>query len=194
LAPALVLPLLASVCDRLGEIVIVPEFELSFSFEAGLGAWASEGADLGDPPAAWSIAVSDEAASEGVRSVRWTLDSPQGQPKIWMTRELEVAPLQAYDIALSFALATSDAAADAWRIIAGAHGAPPETSAALVLRDATAAEGAPGGALEWISKAYSIEGTSDEEGRLYLVLGLAGTSPGVRTYYLDDVRLVMTRR
>lgn len=194
LVPVLVLPLLATVCDDLGEIVIVPEFEMSFSFEAGLGAWLPGGLDLVDPPVVWSASSSSLEASEGDRSVRFDLDNLNGHAKIWIFREFEVAPHQRYDIDISIDLATTDASADAWQVIAGAHTAPPESSAELRFHDATAAAGSDGGSLEWVTKQYTVQGQADEEGLLYIIAGVWGTGPGARTYYVDDVRLVLTRR
>lgn len=194
LVPVLVLPLLASVCDTLGEVVIVPEFEMSFSFEAGLGAWIPGGFDLLAPPVVWSASTSSEEASAGDRSVRFNLDNLNGQAKIWIFREFEVAPHQRYDLDISFDLATADASTDAWQVIAGAHTAPPESSAELSVRDATAADGSLGGVLEWVRKEYAVDAQADEEGMLYIVVGVWGTGPGARTYYVDDLRLVLTRR
>jgi hypothetical protein len=186
--------LLASVCDTLGEIVIVPEFEMSFSFEAGLGAWVPGGLDLVGPPVVWSATSSAEEASDGDRSVRLHLDNLNGQAKIWILREFEVASHQGYDIDISFDLATADASTDAWQIIAGAHTTPPESSAELSARDATAAAGAGGGELEWMNHQYAVQGQADEDGLLYILVGIWGTGPGARTYFIDDIRLVLTRR
>jgi hypothetical protein len=189
-----VLPLLASVCDKLGEIVIVPEFEMSFSFEAGLGSWVPGGLDLVGPSVVWSASSSSEEASDGDQSVRVYLDNLNGQGKIWISRELEVAPHQRYDIDISFELATADASADAWQVIAGAHTAPPESAAELSFRGATAAAGADGGELAWVTNQYAVQGQADGDGLLYILVGIWGTGPGARTYYVDDVRLVLTRR
>lgn len=188
------LPLLATVCDKLGEIVIVPEFEMSFSFESGFGAWMAGGLDLLDPPVVWSASSSSLEASDGERSVRFDLDNLNGQAKIWIFREFEVAPGQRYDIAISFDLATADASTDAWQVIAGAHTAPPETAAELRVHDATAAPGSGGGSIEWVPKQYAVQGQADEEGLLYIIVGVWGTGSGARTYYVDDLRLVLTRR
>jgi hypothetical protein len=182
------------VCDKLGEIVIVPEFEMSFSFEVGLGAWVPGGLDLADPPVVWSASSSAAEASDGGRSVRFDLDNLNGQAKIWIIREFEVAPHQGYDIEISLDLATADASTDAWQVIAGAHSAQPESSAELTFGGATAADGSGGGVLEWIPKKYTVFGQADEEGLLYIIVGVWGTGLGTRTYYVDDVRLVLTRR
>lgn len=175
-------------CDRIGEIVIVPEFDLTYSFEGGLEGWVPAGVDLSGPTVMWSIETSADFVSTGSQAIRFVLDNTNGKGKIWIEREFEVEAERAYDVRITFDLASADSG-DPWRILAGAHGAPPVTAAELTVQDATATADQH----EWTERSYTVRATSDEDGAVYVVLGFWGTSAENRTYYLDNVRLVFTR-
>ena len=56
------LPLLAA-CDFSGDdVMIEPEYDLTYAFESGLDAWLPDATDLDDPPVDWDVGVSSEAA------------------------------------------------------------------------------------------------------------------------------------
>jgi len=175
-------------CDRLGDIVIVAEFDLTYSFENGLEGWLPSGADLSDPAVTWSIDTSGDVASTGSSAARFTLDNTNGHGKIWLEREFDVAPERAYDVQITFDLASNESG-DAWRVLAGAHDAAPTTAAELPVQDATA----PGDGYQWTERSYTVRATSDDEGALFVLLGLWGTSQEARTYYVDNVHLVLSR-
>ena len=175
-------------------ITLVPEFDIRDSFEAGLGDWEAQGTDLGNPPVAWSVEESTEEASAGTRSVKLTLDNVNDAGKIWIQRELEVAPLVTYDVDLSFDLGSADfGTVNLWTVIAGVETAPPETAAELTFQDDTGNGAATDHGYQWITKTYQIRARSDEDGHLYVVLGVWGTWETLRSYYLDNVHLVLTR-
>ena len=52
-------------CDQVGDITLVPEFDLTYSFESGLAEWFANGVDLTDPIVTWSVEPSNEQASSG---------------------------------------------------------------------------------------------------------------------------------
>jgi hypothetical protein len=185
------LALLASGCDRLPEAVIVPEFEFSYSFESGLGGWTEGSADLGAGRAAAGTTTGQAAA--GSASLAFGLDNPGGAGKIWVTRELAVAKDQSYTVDITLKLGSADAQAAApWKVIAGARQAAPTAAAGLPIQDETTA-GGTGGGVAWAGKSYSFAAKADPDGRLFLTLGIWGTSAGERTYWIDDVRVVLTR-
>jgi hypothetical protein len=190
----LLLALALSSCDRVGEITIVPEFDLAFSFESGLGTWAANGVDLEDPPVDWRIETSTAEASEGARSAALFLDNLNSSGKIWIERGFDVEPDRAYDIDISFDFGSADTGdVNLWRILAGAHTAPPERGAELTVRESTGNDAGSGTGVRWSEKRYTARATADGEGRLYVVIGVWGTWPAARSYYIDNVRLLFTR-
>ena len=166
----------------------MPEFDLTYSFEGGLEGWAPIGVDLSDPTVTWGIQTNGDVVSTGSRAVRFALDNTNGKGKIWIEREFEVEAERAYDVTITFDLASADSG-DPWRILAGAHGAPPVTAAELTVQDATATADQ----YEWTERNYTVRAMSDQDGAIYVVIGLWGTSAEDRTYYVDNVRLVFTR-
>ena len=50
-------------CDRFPEAVIVPEFDLSYSFESGLDGWTASAADLAHDPALLTVSLTEDRLS-----------------------------------------------------------------------------------------------------------------------------------
>lgn len=170
----------------------MPEFDISFSFESGLEGWTVSSADVGTGSAA--AEASSERASQGARSVRLVLANPGGAGKVWITRELEVTREKRYTAEISFDLATTDhGLAEPWKLIVGARATPPETAAALDFQGDTSSGRETATGVLWVQKRLNIPAQGDEEGRLFLTVGVWGTTAGNRTYWLDNVRIVLTR-
>lgn len=179
-------------CDRLPEAVIVPEFDLSYSFESGLEGWTVSSADVGGGSAA--AEASSERASQGAHSVRFVLGNPGGAGKVWITRELELTPEKRYTAEIAFDLATADhGVADPWKLIMTARTTPPASAAELDFQGDTGSGVDTGTGTVWVQKRFTLPAKADEEGSLYLTVGIWGTTPGTRTYWLDNIRIVLTR-
>lgn len=184
--------LAAAGCDRLPEAVIVPEFRLAYSFEGGLEGWTTSSADLGGGSAA--AEASTERASDGTRSIRFSLANPGGTGKVWLTRELDLTPGKSYTAEIAFDLATADhGVGDAWKLILVARPQPPTTAASLDFQGDTSSGQATNSGIVWAQKRFTVPVQPDEEGRLYLTVGLWGTTPGTRVYWIDNVEVVLTR-
>lgn len=185
-------PLVA--CDQVGDIVFVPEFDVSYSFESGLEGWFGNGVDLTDPIVAWSVQASSDYASSGGSSARLYIDNVNGMAKVWIERAAEVQPGVAYDVDISFDFGTADfGEVNLWRILAGAHTGSPGTAAALTVRDASGNGSASDVGVQWLPKSYRMRAVSDPGGRIQIVIGVWATWETPRTYYIDNVRLLFTR-
>lgn len=196
LRPRALLPALAALavaaCDRAPEAVIVPEYEFAFSFETGLSGWVPASADLGAGSA--TVTAAQDQASEGSRSVRLDMDNVAGSGKVWMTRELEVTPDQRYGVEVVFDLGTSDhGTVEPWQLIAGVRSEAPSGPDALDVGGSTASGAETAEGYVWTEKGLTLTTQADEEGRLYVTLGVRGATVGSRTYWIDNVRLVLTR-
>lgn len=183
-------------CDRLGEVVIVPEVELLDSFEGGIDAWSARWADLGSPPGPWHLQGTQTAASDGVRALSLRLDNAGGAGKVWLVREVELSPDQDYDVTLAFDLgAPGTLPVPPWTVIAGAYAEEPASAAGLTFREGAAPDSIFGTAgVTWGASSYRQTLRTTAEGRGVVALGLWGTSAEDRTYYLDNVRVLFTRR
>jgi hypothetical protein len=179
-------------CDRLPDAVIVAEFDLTFSFESGLTGWTSATADLG--AGTGSIAESQSEASAGSRSATLVLNNSSGAGKVWMTHELEVTPDQSYSVDISFDLATTDhGTTEPWKIIVGLRQEAPTGPSELDFQGDTSSGLETAAGAVWTKKTFTVAAKADDEGRLFLSLGVWGTTAGARAYHLDNVRVVLTR-
>ncbi len=197
LAP-LVLALTTTVggfCDD-GMLVIVPEFEHTFSFESGLDGWVpvlldgAVGGGMGD------LEIASTVVSSGRRSARLHLSAPAAGSGIVAQHLFDVAPSQGYRIEMSYRIALADPpGAPSWRIMGGAGpeavGADASGPALATLGD-TGPAGADGLPL-WESRTDTLHATSSDGGELWVAIGVVARSGGERSYYLDDVRLAFTR-
>ncbi|NJD17917.1 MAG: hypothetical protein FIA95_01335 [Gemmatimonadetes bacterium] len=189
---ALAAALGAPSCDRLPEAVIFPEFELTYSFESGLDGWTVSSADLG--AGSWAAEPSVERATDGTRSARLSLANPEGAGKGWITRELQLTPKKSYTAEISVDLATADhGVADAWKLILTARETPPAGAASLDFQGDTSSGRDTATGVTWVEKRFVLPVQGDDEGKLYLSLGVWGTTPGARTYWVDRVQVVLTR-
>ncbi|MHB1193781.1 MAG: hypothetical protein ACYC6F_12130 [Longimicrobiales bacterium] len=95
---------------------------------------------------------------------------------------------------MSFDLATSEhSVADAWQLILSARAVPPSSAASLEFQGDTSSGQATTTGIVWAEKHFVFPAQADDEGRLYLSLGIWATSEGTRTYWLDNIRVVLTR-
>ena len=183
-------------CDRHGEgLDLVPEFDDNYSFEAGMEGWTVRGTDLGDPPIAWEIARSTDRADTGATSVRFRLANLNDQGKIWIERRYEVAPDQEYDVTLTFDLASADyGSINLWRVLAGAGPESPMVAADLRSAQDTGNGAASDTGFQWVERTVTVRTRSDEDGEIFVYVGIWGTSEFTRTYYVDDLQVTFTRR
>jgi hypothetical protein len=183
-------------CDRNGaSLEIVPEFDDVYSFEAGMENWNPRPLDLGSPPSTWEIVRSNASAAAGNQSVQLRLDNTSGQGKIWIERRYQVPPDQEYEVTLLFALGSADhSAVPAWRVLAGVARDQPAVAADLTTSSDTWNGSAAGVGQEWNEKTVIVQTKSDAEGEIFIYVGIGGTSSGLRTYYVDNVRATFMRK
>jgi hypothetical protein len=182
-------------CD--GDPVAGPSDVVRFStgFESGLDGFAPDGADLDDPPVEWSVARSNERAESGAWSVRLQLENLNDAGKIWLERPFELEPGRTYDVAIAFDFASADFGdINLWTIVAGASGEDPEDRDDLVSRDDTGNGADADVGYVWERKEYAFAGETGGDGALWIHLGVWGTSEFGRTYFVDDVEIVITPR
>lgn len=173
-------------------IEIVPEFDLSYSFESGMEGWEPAAFVAGG--STWSVQRSTEEASQGAASLRLALDDAGGQGTVVVVRELEVEPDRAYRVTVSLDLGTTDrSGTDPWRVVAAADSVAPETVDALVPRGGTDAPADPAQGVAWVGQEYTFTATGGPDGYLFVSLGIQASAVASRIYYLDNVRLVLMR-
>ena len=182
-------------CDRRGVVVIIePEFDEIFFFETGFSDWTARGVDLADPTVDWEIARSSDRASKGTQAVRLRLDNLNSQGKIWIERRYTVEEDRLYSVQVSFDFGSADwGDVNLWNVLAGAAlDSPAGGGDPSVLWNSGNGESSDQG-YQWVPKSFTLETTSDSDGELFVYLGIWGTSAFLRTYYLDNLQVVLTR-
>ena len=182
----------AGVCDP-GTVDVFPELEERFSFESGWDGWAAGARDLGEPPAPWGARLTSEAALDGSRSLALSLDNGSAQGRVFIRRRFDLLPDTPYRAELTFGLGTRDGDLNPWTLVGGAAPSATAVGAALVTIGDT---GGPGGAeLAWVPETAAIDfQTASDDGRVWIALGIWGTSPFSREYLLDDLTVSIRRR
>jgi hypothetical protein len=165
----------------------------NYSFEQGMEGWTASGTDLGSPPDQWSIEPSQGFASKGTTSLKLYLDNANDAGKIWVMRSFEVKPQTHYQVEVTYKFASADyGKVNLWTIITGVALEAPKTAAELAYQGDTGNGGGPDDGWIWKRQTYDFEIRTGPEKELYVTIGIWGTWETSRTYYLDDVDVVIT--
>lgn len=171
----------------------LPSVAYRFSFEHDMDGWVAEGTDLDNPPVEWSIERSQDLASDGETAIRLYLNNINDAGKIWGERAFDVEPNREYQVHLEYDFATADwGDMNLWTIITGVVSQPPKVKGGLVYQEDTGNNARPGDGFVWLYKSYDFTVESDEDSKLYIMIGVWGTWETARTYYLDNVKVAIT--
>ena len=161
-----------------------------YSFEENMQGWESDGTDLSSPPINWSIDPSDDRATDGNNSLKFYLDNMNDAGKIWIEKQFELDANTQYEITIDYDFATSDFGSfNLFRIITGASLTNPETYDDLTFQDHTGHNQQEDIGYSWLNKSYTLTVETDDNGTLYLCIGVWGTWETPRTYYIDAVNI-----
>lgn len=180
-------------CDSLTSEPFVRR-TLNDTFEQSLGGWVADSADFGAPPIELAVERSDELAESGQWSVRLHLANLNDAGKIWIEQPVEfLTPGRTYEVVLAFDFASADFGdVNLWRIIAGASTDDPETAEGLIFQGDTGNGAASDVGFVWMEKSFTFTTQADENGVVWVFAGVWGTSEFTRTYFIDDVEVVLT--
>ena len=188
--------LAVSGCDFHGEpLLIEPEFDDVSSFETDLGKWTGRAIDLGSPPATWEVARSGDRATQGSQSTRLRLGNLAGQTKTFVERRYEVEKSLLYRVEMSFDFSSADVAGvSPWGLLAGVSPDSPTKTGAVVTPGNTSNGRAADEGHVWLRRSFSLDVGSDGDGELFVYVGVGGMSEASRTYYLDNLKVTLTRK
>jgi|GEM_PF-1315028 len=161
-----------------------------YSFEENMQDWESDGTDLSSPPINWSIERSDDRATDGNKSLKLYLDNMNDAGKIWIEKQFELDANTQYEITIEYDFATSDFGSfNLFKIITGASLTNPETYDDLTFQDHTGHNQQEDIGYTWLNKSYTLTVETNDNGTLYLSIGVWGTWETPRTYYIDAVNI-----
>lgn len=164
-----------------------------FSFERDMEGWVADGSDLDNPPVEWSIERSQDIASDGDTAIRLYLNNINGAGKIWIQQAFDVERNHKYQVRVGYDLASADwGDINLWTIITGVSSKPPEEKGGLIFQGDTGNNANAESGFVWLYKSYEFTVESDADGKLYATIGIWGTWETARTYYVDNVQVVVS--
>jgi hypothetical protein len=164
-----------------------------FSFESGAEGWYTKSADA-DPPVDWNINRVIDMSSDSISSMRFYLDNANSGAKIWMERMFSVDSAADYRVEVRCQFATRDyGSTNLWTVVAGAGPRAVSSADELTERDDTGNGSGTDVGFLWRFKSYAFDTRSSNSGKVFVNIGLWGTTKATRIYYIDQV-LVSFRR
>lgn len=182
-----------------GGAPVSQEITQSSSFENDLEEWSVNATDVwGDPPLAWNVSRSQDMAKDGSTSVKFYLANSNDAEKIWIEKAFAVEPNQIYHVDVEYALASDEPSTDvvsSFTVITGVLARSPKTGVDLApaFKNSTRKPSSESG-YEWLNRKYEFAVRSDDQGVLHVVIGIWGTWEVRKTYYVDDVRIALTKK
>ena len=163
----------------------------TFSFERDMEEWVANGTDLDNPPVEWSIERSEDIASDGKTAARLYLNNLNDAGKVWIEHSFDGETNRDYQVHVEYDFASADwGDMNLWTIITSV--VPESAKTELVFQGDTGNNARPEDGFVWLYKSYDFTVKSEQEGKLYIMVGVWGTWETARTYYLDNVEVTIT--
>lgn len=170
-----------------------------FSFERGMQGWRKKATDLelGSGFINWAITRGTEIAQDGSVSLKFVLDNNNDAGKIWIEKPFAVEPHQIYQVEVEYGFASQEFGdVGNFTVITGVLKESPETAKDLTpcYKDSTRNHAGRDEGFVWTTRKYAFTVRTDEKQTLYAVIGIWGTYETWRVYYLDSVRVTLTKK
>jgi hypothetical protein len=132
-------------------------------------------------PLDWKIMLSDDVASSGQTSLKFYLNGDHDDGSIWIKRFLKAAPHTSFEVAVSFKLWSPDQSdVNTWPVLAYVGTREPETAYDFVeIGQTNWKEG-------WKRYTYRQLLSTDENGEIWVAMGIHATWENTRSYYIDS--------
>jgi hypothetical protein len=166
-----------------------------FSFEGSMEGWSKSALDIDNPPVTWEISLTLDMARDSTSSVRFYVNNINDKSKIYIERGFDADAGVDYKVRVSYQLASRDwGQANLWTIITGATTLPAASPTDLETQGSTGnGYGSDVGPM-WMYRSYEFNDVrASDAGKIYVQIGIWGTSEFARTYYLDSVYVILTR-
>ncbi len=181
----------------------------SYSFETDWEEWEKKEADIelfegGEINR--SIERSQDIAIDGNTSIKFYMNNINDAGKIWIEKNFTVIPNQNYEVHVSFYFASKDwGKINLFRIIAGAEATSPQTPEEITeihyklynkyKMEATTYNGHDSDfGYELLHKNFAFSVISNENGIIFVILGIWGTWETHRTHYIDGVQIIIAKK
>lgn len=186
----LVLPLL-----RCRNPVLPEPSEHTTSFETDSDEWSMIPArELFEPTNCDAFAErSDELSNSGLWSFKLWLDNSCDTGSIGIKKRFFVTPNTCFLLRVEFQFATSDFGdVNLWRVGAGVSDTDFSNLNKRLTKRGTTGNGSDSAiGFVWLEKAHEFSLQTGSTGDAFVAIGVAGSSEFTRSYYVDDVRIIL---
>lgn len=163
------------------------------SFEEENNTWTPTGVDLNDPPINWSINTTNEKAIHENNSLKFYLENNNDAGKIWVQQGFNLKKNTTYLVEISYQFCTKDfGELNLFSIITGADISAPTSRDQLTFQDDTGHHQDTQDWV-WLEKNYTFYPTTDQNGSIYVSIGIWGSWETTRTYYIDNLSITFTQ-
>jgi hypothetical protein len=166
-----------------------------YSFENDFEGWTIHGTHL-DPALSPPITRSQTIAKDGVTSLKFEANRKYLFESVWAEKAFDVEPNQVFQVSIDYTLATIDAPEGlSSYLITGVSPNSVQTFEELfpTFQGTARATKNPKGNYQLVDKAYNFTATSDEQGKLYVRLGVWAAVEHGEIYYFDSVHVQINR-
>jgi hypothetical protein len=166
-----------------------------YSFENDFEGWAVRGTFL-DPNLSPTITRSQTIAKDGVTSLKFEANRKYLFESVWAEKAFDVEPNQVFQVIIDYTLATNDDPEGlSSYIITGASPKSVQTFEELfpTFQGVAYTTKHTQGNYQLLDKEYKFTATSDEQGKLYVRLGVWAAVEHGEVYYFDGVHVQINR-
>ncbi|MBI3652090.1 MAG: hypothetical protein HY231_13805 [Acidobacteria bacterium] len=172
------------------------EVSESYSFENDFEGWTprrmSDNREL--PP---TIDRSQALSKDGFTSLRIDVNRQFTFEDDWIEKAFFLEPNQFYELECEFAFASQDfTSSNPFIILTGATQKPVSTFEDFrnLQQEFAFYRGDASDGYKWLDKRYTLATRTNEDGKLYVALGVRGTDLFHRVYYLDRVHISIRKK
>ena len=172
------------------------EIDETDSFENDFEGWTIR-SNQSEPNLPPPVTRSQERATDGSTALRLVVNRLSVFQAVWVEKEFSVNPSQIYDVNIEYSLASRDCChSNPSGIISGIlNKSPDPTSRELIPTGQGEADNGDTtlSDYKWLNKQYAFTVRSNEQGKLYAVVGVRGNE-ATRTYFFDKVHIKIIER
>jgi len=168
----------------------------TYSFEDGLQGWTVRGMQI-NPNLPPPITQTQSLARDGSSSLKFAVNRDVFFDPIWIEKPVSLEANQTYIVNIDFSFATQDFGdANAFIILANPLRMPFNKIQDVVpaFQDFSANYENRDVGYKWLEKHYDFMVRTNEEGKLYIIVGIYGGYDVRRSYYIDNVRLKIYKK
>ncbi|MBI3652503.1 MAG: hypothetical protein HY231_15895 [Acidobacteria bacterium] len=174
-----------------------PAIDETYSFENDFEGWGIRATEF-EPDLPPPVTRSQERATDGVTSLRIVEGRRIPFQIVWVEKVYTVEATQSYDVIVDYDFASRDCcSANSLALLTGVSRLSPDPTKREQLgftgQGPTGDDNNTSGEYKWYKKRYEFAAHTDEQGKLYVLIGIGAGEFG-RPYFFDNIHIKIARR